>query len=203
MTTTAHAAVLQGRQSSNWLRARRRLSFRAGPFLAIVAAHAALVSLVVESSREIVRAPETERLVSVFLRPRVIVSQHSSTDPPVIRVPSGAPILYDSSATDAPRSTVAVIGVGTRAPQVVDAPLDAAPFARSAGLQPGHGAAVVLRIEVLGTGDLGAIIVEASGGTDAIDAAAIDYVRALTWSGGMVDGKPATIWIRWGVWLPG
>jgi TonB family protein len=62
---------------------------------------------------------------------------------------------------------------------------------------------VVLRIEVLTSGSVGRVEVDVSGGSDPVDAAAIDYVRSLKWIGGRIDGQPENIWIRWGVRLDG
>ena len=88
-------------------------------------------------------------------------------------------------------------------PHPDDAVVDPVPFAREAGLSPGEGATVVLRLEVLGTGELGRVEVDVSGGTLEIDRSAIAYVKALPWLGGMIDGRPSIIWIRWGVRLQG
>jgi hypothetical protein len=78
-----------------------------------------------------------------------------------------------------------------------------AEFARSSGLPQGSGATVVLRVEVLGTGAVGQVEVDVSGGSRRIDQAAIAYVRILNWVGGRVEDKPETLWIRWGVRLNG
>lgn len=139
-------------------------------------------------------------MISMFVRPR-LVHRHAEPSPPVIQVPATAPIDTELSIADELRPTVEVMDVGTMAPHPDDSSVDPTEYARRAGLQAGEGATIVLRLEVLGTGDLGTILVETTGGSEAIDMAAIDYVRALAWAGGRVDGRPATIWIRWGVRL--
>jgi TonB family protein len=80
-------------------------------------------------------------------------------------------------------------------------PIDAAPFARQAGLHEKAGATVVLRVEVLGNGAVGRVEVDVSGGNRRIDQAAIAYVRAMKWVGGRLDDQPQTLWVRWGVRL--
>jgi TonB family protein len=86
-------------------------------------------------------------------------------------------------------------------PRLEGEAIDSAPYARAAGLAAGTGATVVLRLEILDSGEVGRVEVEVSGGADAIDQAAIAYVRVLPWAGGMIDGRPASMWIRWGVRL--
>jgi TonB family protein len=93
--------------------------------------------------------------------------------------------------------------VGMTPPRPLNAENDMTAFARAAGLQSGTGAIVVLRVEVLGSGDVGRVEIEVSGGSRQIDEAAIAYVRSLKWVGGQVDEQPTTLWIRWGVRLDG
>jgi TonB family protein len=74
---------------------------------------------------------------------------------------------------------------------------------RRAGLAENIQATAVLRIEVLSDGRAGSVIVERSGGSDAIDAAAVDYVRCLTWIPGYLSGQAVPITIRMAVHLSG
>ncbi|MDP8986409.1 MAG: hypothetical protein M3N97_15500 [Pseudomonadota bacterium] len=60
---------------------------------------------------------------------------------------------------------------------------------------------MVLRVEVYGSGLVGRVGVDVSGGTRALDEAAIAYVRALKWVAGRVDDRSETMWVRWGVRL--
>jgi len=175
---------------------RPRLSL----LVAIIAAHAGAVGLIVLApAAETVPVAETERMLTVYVRPRVVVSRAPSVAPPAIRVPKDAPLLYDAAIPEIEEPTIAVLGVGTMPPHPDDAAIDPAPFARQAGLQPGDGATIVLRLQVLWTGDVGDVEVDVSSGAPAIDRAAIDYARAIPWIGGMIDGRPQTIWIRWGL----
>lgn len=170
-------------------------------FLAVAAAHAGVIGAVIATPGEIGARPETEPLVAVILRPAIAVSRNPSVAPPPIYALKDAPILYDPQLPELHRSVLDVFGVGTMPPRVDDAEIDATRFAREAGLEPGDGATVVLRVEVFGSGELGRVEVDVSGGTPEIDREAIAYSRALVWIGGMVDGHPATVWVRWGVRL--
>jgi TonB family protein len=78
---------------------------------------------------------------------------------------------------------------------------DMSAYVRQASLPRGAGATVVLRIEVLESGEPGRILVDASSGSRQIDQAAIDYARTLHWNAGRVNGTAQAIWIRWGVRL--
>jgi TonB family protein len=60
---------------------------------------------------------------------------------------------------------------------------------------------VVLRVEVLESGDPGRIQVDVSSGSQQIDQAAMDYARIQHWYAGRLNGVPHAIWIRWGVRL--
>jgi hypothetical protein len=62
---------------------------------------------------------------------------------------------------------------------------------------------VVLRVEVRGSGAIGRVEIDVSGGSTRVDQAAIAYVRTLEWVGGRVDDHPETLWVRWGVRLDG
>lgn len=89
-------------------------------------------------------------------------------------------------------------------PPVAALPLpDPVSFARRMGITSGQGGTTVLRIEILGSGAIGRVKIDVSGGTARVDQAAIAYVRSLHWVGGRVDDKPETLWIRWGVRLDG
>jgi TonB family protein len=74
-------------------------------------------------------------------------------------------------------------------------------YAQEASLLPGEGATVVLRVEVLATGDPGRIDVDASSGSMQVDQAAIRYARTRHWYAGRVNGMTKPMWILWGVRL--
>jgi hypothetical protein len=82
-----------------------------------------------------------------------------------------------------------------------DGPTDIGPYIKKASLLPGEGATVVLRVEVLATGDPGRILVEATSGSWQIDQAALDYARTRHWYAGRANGEARTMWIRWGLRL--
>jgi TonB family protein len=74
-------------------------------------------------------------------------------------------------------------------------------YLQQAGLRPGEGATVVLRIEVLESGDPGRIEIDASSGSRQVDQAAVDYARIQHWYAGRANGAPRPMWVRWGVRL--
>jgi TonB family protein len=75
------------------------------------------------------------------------------------------------------------------------------PYLQQAGLRSGEGATVVLRIEVLESGDPGRIEIDASSGSQQVDQAAVDYARIQHWYAGRANGAPCPMWVRWGVRL--
>jgi TonB family protein len=87
------------------------------------------------------------------------------------------------------------------APRLIGPVPDSRNFAQAADLPPGHGATIVVRLEVLGSGELGRIELDVSSGYAAIDQAALAYARTLTWVGGTKDGVPVAMWVRWAVRL--
>ena len=177
---------------------------RASISLVVLACHVALAWLIASSTPVITRAAETERLVSVFVRPRIV----GRSDPAAamqpqrpLRVRASELLDYDSQIPDIERPAVMAMGVGTMTPYPEIEAIDPRPFARRAGLAPGKGATVVVRVEVFGTGEIGRAEIDVPGPTETVNEAALAYVRALPWVGGMVDGQPATFWIRYGVRL--
>jgi TonB family protein len=78
---------------------------------------------------------------------------------------------------------------------------DLGPYVVKAALGPGQGATVVLRVEVLESGDPGRILVDVSSGNPQVDRAAVDYARAQHWFAGLTQGVISRIWIRLGVRL--
>lgn len=182
----------------------REVKLRSGPLLGIVVAHVAVVALVVATPGGRIPVVETERMVVALERPAVLVTD----DPAILPIPrprhrhsASAPSALLVADVDPPIFTT--VGVGTMVPHRTGNAIDPAPFARRAGLQAGQGATVVLRVEILGSGEVGRVEVEVSGGSEVIDRAAIEFVRALTWEGGMVDGRPTALWVRQGVRLQG
>jgi hypothetical protein len=78
---------------------------------------------------------------------------------------------------------------------------DSKPFPTRAGLVTGQGATAVLRVDVLDDNELSRIVVEASGGSAAIDAAAIAYAQSMPWIGAVIDVKSVIMWVRYAVHL--
>jgi TonB family protein len=86
---------------------------------------------------------------------------------------------------------------------IVDSLPDTKAYSALAGLHEGTGGTVVLRVEVCGSGAIGRVAIDVSAGNKRIDRAAVAYIRAIKWVAGSVDGRPETMWIRWGVRLDG
>ena len=174
---------------------------RALMFSLILTAHVVVTLLVTR-----VAAPEpaatptvSPEIVSFLVRPRVIISTSSGATLPPIRLPEEAPIAFSADLSDILRPTLLVAGVGTMAPRPASTPADTERYARAAGLLAGQGATVVLRVEVLPTGDVGRVEIDVSCGESRVDSAAVAYIRSLAWIPGMVDGEPVTLWLRWPV----
>lgn len=93
-------------------------------------------------------------------------------------------------------------GAVTTAPQPLDSELpDMRPYAQLAGLRPGESAVVVLRVEVLLSGQVGQVEVDVSSGSRQVDEAAMAYARLLAWVPGRFDGTGKTTWVRQGIRL--
>jgi TonB family protein len=74
-------------------------------------------------------------------------------------------------------------------------------YALRAGMTAGEAATVILSVEVLADGSVGDVSVTRSGGSAAIDEAAIAYIRRLQWIPGSVNRHARTMRIRWEVVL--
>lgn len=146
-----------------------------------------------------------EAYVVVLLKPQLVLE---TAPHEVARI---APIKFSAAAildmNIAPPEMVQPLklttGIGTLAagPGAPDLLPESRPFAVKAGLLEGQGATVVLRVEVIDDNEAGRIVVEVSGGSPEIDAAAIAYARAMPWIGAVVDGKPVPMEVRYAVHL--
>jgi TonB family protein len=153
-------------------------------------------------------APSVESpaaLVTVFIRPRIREPGEplSVVDPASLRLRldvllsglhSAEPAFDFSVERNAAAAVVAPTLKG-------DGHSGMQPFLQQSGLRPGEGATVVLRVEVLESGDPGRILVDASSGNRQIDQAAVEFARTQHWYAGRVNGRPRPVWIRWGVRL--
>jgi TonB family protein len=122
-------------------------------------------------------------------------------DPPVPTVSN--PLSVDDSVESGTNIAAQLGGRITPPRPADDQPISPREFARRAGVRPGIGATVVLRVEVRGNGAVGQVAVDVSGGTALVDKAAIACVRAMRWVAGQRDGQPQTLWVRWGVRFDG
>jgi TonB family protein len=172
---------------------------------AILAAHMVAIALFLHSTQVAMdsgaRAPQS---VTAFILPRI--RESIGKDPPdlsslVVRL---APDLADLHI-EQPQIDFEVgrnASVSNTAPSLIGlTQVDMREYVRSAALLPGEGYTVVLRIEVLSSGEPGRITVATSSGVRQVDQAAIDYARTRRWNAGQVNGVAQAVWIRWGVRL--
>lgn len=175
-------------------------------FALVAALHAiaiyALLSNGGSSSRPV--AP-SQSLITIFLRPAIRDAEDTPSGPDLsmLVIRTDTPRTYLDIPTpaltyDAPRNASATVSAPSLRP---DNAISLAPFITQAGLLPGEGATVVLRIEVLPSGNPGVIAIDASSGSRQIDQAAINYARQHRWYAGRAGDTPIAMWIRWGVRL--
>jgi len=143
--------------------------------------------------------------VTVFIRPVISDGGDPGPDLSVLTVPAD---LHEAAATLVPPAVD--FSVARNAGAGVSAPLprsettsDMHAYVTQAALLPGEGATVVLRVEVLTTGEPGRIEVDVSSGSDQVDQAAVGYARTQSWYAGRVGNVPQVMWIRWPVRLHG
>ena len=175
-------------------------------FALVAVLHAAAISVLLQSyghfpSRE--RA--SEALTTLFLRPAIHEGKSTllGPDASMLIVPTDTPIPeLNIPAPPIAYETARAEGAAITAPTLrPDNAVPMAPFVAQAALLPGEGATVVLKIEVLTTGEPGSIEVDASSGSRQVDGAAIDYARQHRWYAGRVGQISESMWIRWGVRL--
>jgi TonB family protein len=140
--------------------------------------------------------------VELFIPRRVVVDRFASnvTAAPRIRVPvESIPVVVPDLQLEV---TEEVLGLGRMVAHPT-ARIDPAMIGAAAGLLAGEQATVVLRVEILPSGEVGQVVTELSSGSRAVDAAVEEYVRTLNWVAGRADGRPEAQWIRWGIQLLG
>jgi TonB family protein len=79
--------------------------------------------------------------------------------------------------------------------------VDSIPYALRAGLRAGDAVTIVLGIEVLADGSTGQVAVQRDSGSPAVDAAAIEYARALRWIPATVQRRARAMRINFAVTL--
>ena len=142
-------------------------------------------------------------MITIVLEPVTKPDAADTTDPRL----SALTLLLDTPLPtlniDSPSVEVTTTlnrGASTSAPSLdKQHQSDMTPYIAQAALLPGEGASVVLRVEVLPTGEPGRVEVDVSSGSRQVDQAAVDYARSQRWIAGRIDGVPQPMWIRWGV----
>lgn len=151
------------------------------------------------------RAQAHETLTTLFLRPAIHEDDGTPPGPDLsmLVLPVEAPLpALDLDAPPIAYETARNEGAAIAAPSLrPDTAVSLEPYIAQAALLPGEGATVVLKIEVLATGEPGRIEIDASSGSRQVDQAAIDYARQHRWYAGRSGNDPQSMWIRWGVRL--
>jgi TonB family protein len=172
--------------------------------LVIVTLHVAAFRVVDRSTAHSSPRLNERRLVTVFIQPKVVDGPIPRA-PDLARITVATPVVLVPLHVDQPAIDFDVArnsGARVAAPTLRGAGgSDMTPYIEQAALLPGEGATVVLRIEILETGDPGRVEIEASSGSRQVDQAAINYARTRHWYAGRINGLPQVMWIRWGVRL--
>jgi hypothetical protein len=195
--------LINGVTITGWKHVLSLLKRRGIFLLPIVVAHAAILYLA-HLPPDALPASSPEATMQV-----VFLSDPAADTSTMVR-PIAAPDLLPIAPRPVPQPNAPVIdagadpdvsAAGTRAPFAIDPDKENCSYANAAGLAPGDGATTVLLVEVLDTDKIGSVSVDVSGGTEAIDKAAMRFVRELTWVGGQSEGKPVPMKVRFAVHL--
>lgn len=179
---------------ANSLRTRVSVAF------GLIAAHAAISQFLLKHDDLWVRTAEISPPAELWLLPEA---------PPPSSVAEWTPPVVPRSVRPAMEAPSPIIVVAD-APEAIIAPrsspqvdttswVEMAPYARRAGLQPGEGATVVLRVLVNSDGYATNVDVDVSSGSASVDAAAVEYALATRWLPGTEVGAPVATWVRWPV----
>jgi TonB family protein len=168
-------------------------------------AHLVAIWALQSSTRFSQRPRQSLVVMEIHLLPRIRTLDDPVivTAPELIHVALEKPMIDLIPIVDVPRPLTQSMGVGTVPPTAESAGVSKAAYVAAAGLVPGDGATVVLRIEVLDSGEVGRVEVDVSSRDPRIDEAAMAYVRAWHWRSGTRNGEPQSMWIRLGVRLDG
>lgn len=174
--------------------------------LAIMAVHALAVWAMVEATTTDARPMADSNMLTAWILP-LQIRPSGPVNPGAHNLPISLRLARPPIEVHVPTALVAPT-VDRNANVISAAPTldqsnsaDLAPFVLEAALRPGQGATVVLRVEVLESGDPGRIFVDVSSGNSQTDRAAVDYARAQRWFAGIMQGVVSRVWIRLGVRL--
>jgi TonB family protein len=206
MFSTVEPAALQ--PISDAVVGNRSLLERLGVLAVLCSLHVGLfLAFECATYHRVPAAQLPDHLVTVFVQPRI----REAYEPASVVDPSSLQLRLDPRLTATSIGQLAVdVSVARNASAAMVAPTlqgdgrsGIQPYLQQAGLRPGEGATVVLRIEVLDSGDPGRIEIDASSGSQQVDQAAVDYARIQHWYAGRANGAPRPMWVRWGVRLQG
>jgi len=190
--------------------ALRRVIFRSLKHLALLSTigvlHLSVVYTLDRSARHAATSVDRpDSFVTVFIKPKISDDAGKSAGPDIskltVRIPDPSAAVH-IEPVELGFYTSRNHAAAMAAPSLEgDGQSGIGPYIREAALSPGHGATVVLRVEVLETGEPGRIEVDVSSGDARADQAAVDYARVQRWFAGRITGVPSTMWIRWAVRL--
>lgn len=180
---------------------RTSLTSRWAVLALVIAGHLGLLAVVLSLRTHHATSPtwvSTTSLISeapiALTAPRLAPALEAPDMDTDVAVVAEMPLIEDGAGdTDAQYS--APVLITTVPPDALRA------LAQRAGLRNPEQVTVLLRVQVLADGRAGDVVIEQSGGTVVIDAAAIEYTRMLTWISGRRAGEPAIFFIRLGVHL--
>lgn len=185
---------------------QRPMTERVLLLLLVTTVHVLAILILARFRNLAVETPSTATTpVTVFIQPKLRDSGDNSADSAVSQLTVRVDSLSLRLHIEAPELDFFVSrneAAGIAAPSLqTDGRTGIERYVREAALLPGEGATVVLRVEVLATGEPGQIEIDTSSGRLQIDQAALDYARTQRWYAGRVNGIPQAMWIRWGVRL--
>jgi TonB family protein len=172
----------------------------------VVAAHLCVLSLFIDvrqgahikDPRVLTQeVPITARLIAE----NSDLNTEAATEVNLADVPFEADILQAVQFDHPDQDLSGIIGSASAPRPSTYQPMDTHRFAQQAGVSLGQAVTVVLIVEVLRDGSVGSVNIAISGGSLAIDAAAIEFVRTLHWVPGTRDHMAQPMRIRFPVTL--
>jgi hypothetical protein len=170
---------------------------RAVVFLTVCFVHAVGISLLANSRSRPIQlgsGAESSNFLEVAItashQPPEIAPLQFEFEPPELLFAEASTLTVSVQPASSAPEAVLEEGARFTPPQIDPSQvIDARPFAREAGLLPHEVVDVVLSIDVGVDGTIKAVVVVRGAGRRQIDAAAVSYARALTWTPGSVGGE--------------
>jgi TonB family protein len=170
--------------------------------IVVLLTHAAVLDLL-PSSRSVQHVESEERRIAVTWVQAAEMEGRDTSPLPEIQLVTPVPNFNAVSEVQFEDldDQAAVIG-SSSAPRLLRVqPVSLETYARRAGILPRQPATVVLAILVQENGEVGDVRVVRGSGSDAIDAAAVEYAKALHWIAGTQNREPRSMRITFPVTL--